>query len=374
MASMTKIELKKIHQNGTDFYLMVADPRDVLKAMKIPRPGEHQEIQRPWDEKRVSEISKYVAGEKNLAEDYKKEILEKEVMSKGLIPNCPLLSLKVNRITEEGDKVFLNIKDDDDDLFNILDGQHRLFAFTEEFIDVNFKNELDRGSKQYNMGFVVFKTPDKDLMRELFMITNDKQVKPSRDIIYEQMSKMNLLSGKKLRDYAIVSKLNEEDYSPLKGRIKMGGQKIKSGLASVQLVDVFRKTGIVDVFSQHNLDESMIAKKISEYVHVWYDFCPEEKDIKRTLRKISGVRYMMYLAKYVHDYLLKNSKTWNEMNLKEVLHTLNDEVGLLERFMCTNEYDEGTPNPFAGESMTIALAKNDGEALLKTEGGFNLFG
>lgn len=365
---MTKIKLIKIVQHEFEFFFMVADPRVVIRASKIPEASIHQDIQRPWDAGRVKEIASYVAKKKNLAEGYKDEALSKERYSKGLIPNCPILDLtKMERITEEGGESFIEIKEEDKDLFNILDGQHRLIAFDDRHIDVDFANS----EEVYQMGFIVWKAPRDDIKREMFMICNNKQEKVKSDILVSLMYDMKILTGEKETNYIIVKRLNEENMSPLKGRIKLGGNKIRNGLAATQLMDILKKSDIMSKFKnkETGVDVDAAVEKISAYIAAWYSICNGAEDNRHTLRKISGIRYMMFLAPYVFEYCRANQRKWNKEGFEFSIKKLNEETGCFDRF--NKSYGEGEPNPFAGETPTVALAKNDGRILQETSTDFD---
>ena len=82
---MKRYNLSKVVQKGKEFYVLVADPRVIVKMLVNYKSGEEQDTQRPWEEKRVREIARYVSG-KFKDDDNKKAI--------GLIPNAPILNVK----------------------------------------------------------------------------------------------------------------------------------------------------------------------------------------------------------------------------------------------------------------------------------------
>ena len=358
---MSKIKLMKIRQRNYEFFIMVADPRKIMRAITMPEHDVRQEIQRPWSEKRVLEISRYVAGNTNLADGYKGEELKKDHWSSGIIPNCPLLNLKVrDRIVKEGGEYYLEILDGDTNLFDILDGQHRLMAFSDKYMDSEFNEDI------YETGFVVFKTLDQNLMREIFMICNNKQEQVKSDVLIYLMYQLGIVSGMKESNFKLVDMLNTEDSSPLQHRIKIGGEKIRNGLSATQIMKVVHNCGFLKKLDTS--DESIQMRAISEYIHAWYNECPGAHETGHTLRKISGIRYMMFLAPFVYDYCLNKQIKWNEEDLRSVLRTLNDSTGCFDSF---RTYDLGETNPFAGESMTIAKAESDGTKLSRAVNDFN---
>ncbi len=83
-AIMKRYDLVKVQQKGKDFYVLVADPRAIVKLLVNYKSGEEQDTQRPWEEKRVREIARYVSGK--FKDDNNKKAI-------GLIPNAPILNV-----------------------------------------------------------------------------------------------------------------------------------------------------------------------------------------------------------------------------------------------------------------------------------------
>lgn len=59
---MKKYILTPVTQKNHTFYSMVADPREIVTAVKRAEAEEAQENQRPWSKKKVLEIVEYVMG------------------------------------------------------------------------------------------------------------------------------------------------------------------------------------------------------------------------------------------------------------------------------------------------------------------------
>lgn len=57
------IPLTKIQQKNKTFYLMSADPREIISRCKYEDANKLQEYQRPWNPKRVKTIANYVHGD-----------------------------------------------------------------------------------------------------------------------------------------------------------------------------------------------------------------------------------------------------------------------------------------------------------------------
>ena len=151
---MIKIPLLSIQQKGFEFYLLCYSPREIIKLVDIPNNDEIQENQRPWKESKVKEIVKYVSGRMNL--DFSKRDDKTKKKAKGIIPNCPILNLtpiqnKISsstmRVIKEQNGSYLLFPETKEefesnyDSIQILDGQHRLIAFSNQYM--NEKNMND---------------------------------------------------------------------------------------------------------------------------------------------------------------------------------------------------------------------------------------
>ena len=174
---MKKIVVTKVEQKNITFYSMVVDPRLVAKVRRKYTAGEKQDVQRPWVEKKVKEISEYVAG-KAYVEGKK---------SLGIIPNAPIINLKgkfkVQSETiewiESGNKytktqyyvLFPETEAEFEKYENnleIIDGQHRVIAFDSDYLDPTFKD-----GTSYEMIFSVFDNITDNQRKELFMVTGE---------------------------------------------------------------------------------------------------------------------------------------------------------------------------------------------------------
>ena len=91
----------------------------------------------------------------------------------------------------------------------------------EEYIDVDFTPDTT-----YEMVFSVFFQLAKKEKKEIFMITNEKQVKVPGNLLRMYKRELDLLKGDEVV-YNLVCLLNSEDYSPMKGKIMIGSKKIK---------------------------------------------------------------------------------------------------------------------------------------------------
>ena len=146
---MKKYNLMRVNQKGKEFFVLVADPRVIVNMLVNYEAGQEQDTQRPWEEKRVREIARYVSGK--FKDDENKKAI-------GLIPNAPILNIK-SKITlqTENDIPFIMLPEtplemqDYEGVVEAIDGQHRIRAFMKEYMDVDFSP-----ATPYQMIFSVF--------------------------------------------------------------------------------------------------------------------------------------------------------------------------------------------------------------------------
>lgn len=344
---MKRYELRKVTQNDKEFFVLIADPKDIVKLLMNYESGEVQEAQRPWSESRVREIARYVAGK--FKDDENKK-------SKGLIPNSPILNVKKGlEVEKDSDGYFVMLPSTKDNFkkyknsIEAIDGQHRIRAFMEEYLDAD-----QSASKKYEMIFAVFFNLSKNEKKEIFMITNEKQVKVPGNLLRMFKRELDLLKGDEVV-YDLVCKLNEEDYSPLKNRIMIGAQKIKKGYQESQISKILNKS---EAFTHLNAltkgDKEKMAKMISNYLKAWekiYDVSYAEPGTD-TITKISGLRYIFYMMPPIMDILLKREKPASTDNFIEIIEMLPNAIEVDDVFT-----DESTNYAFKGEGATIMLAK-----------------
>lgn len=363
---MKRYDLVKVRQKDKEFFVLVADPRVIVKLLMNYKSGEEQETQRPWEEKRVREIAKYVSG-KFKDDDNKKAI--------GLIPNAPILNIKEKidvQEDEQGTYIMLPASADELERYSnsieAIDGQHRIRAFMEEYVDPDFYPNTT-----YEMIFSVFSHLSKKDKKELFMITNEKQVKVPSNLLRMFKRELDLLKGDEVI-YDLVLKLNNEDYSPLKGRIMIGSKKISKGYQEIQVSKIINKSdSYKKLTTWFDNDIEKIAKVISNYIRAWeqiYSVLYQDPG-KETITKISGLRYIMYLLPTVIDILAKRGEPATIANFKKIVELLPNAIDIEDVFT-----DEMSSLSFRGEGATIKLAKDHGDMLksyeAKMEKKFNM--
>lgn len=351
---MKKIFLIKCSQKHKDFYMAKIDPREVIKLVYIPEKDTDQEIQRPWKEKRVKEISKYCAGNLNISDDKEK----KKKYAKGIIPNCPILNIiDPFQVKNENNSFYINFPETKDELksysnkVQILDGQHRLIAFLDEYISEDFKN-----SEIYEMGFIIFNNLTLDDKRELFMISNDKQEKVESNVLRQIKKWLGLLSEDEEEIYALIEKLNSEDISSLKGRIIIGGKKVNRGIRLVQLSKILKMSKTFDLLKSVDMDTRL--RPICDYFKAWEKvYSGIFNNPRHTLGKVSGFRYVLYLFPDIYEILKEKSQPMTTEKIEPIIQNLFNSILPLEFF------ENEAKLIFRAETSTIATARIHGEEL-----------
>ena len=349
---MKKHYITKVEQNGQEFFVLVADPRTIVKMIIHVAAGQEQDAQRPWNEGRVREIAKYVAR-KFKDDDNKKSI--------GLIPNAPILNIKDKLDIKQDDSgYFVELPETSQEVNNyldaleVIDGQHRIRAFMDEYIHPDFPAD-----KRYEMVFTLFNRMSEREKREIFMITNEKQVKVPGNLLRLFKRELDLLKGDELV-YDLVETLNKEDFSPLKKRIMIGAQKITKGYQESQLSKILNVSDTYKVLEGRHLEKEQMAKVISNYISAWekkYEVSYKDPG-KETITKISGLRYIFFMFPACLDILGNRKKPATTDEFAKIIGMLPDATGIDDVFA-----DESTVLSFRGETGTIQLARDHANRL-----------
>lgn len=314
---MKRLYLQQISQHDLTYYVGKADPRDLVRIATKIEVSTPQDAQRPLNGRRVKSIASYVDTEK------------------GLLPNTLVIAtnnqkLKVHPtsiVDDTGADVGLYYIDfpvtdqeysDCANSFDIMDGQHRLYSFADEFRTLN-------DSASYEIGFTLFVTPTLNEQRKIFMVCNEKQEKVSGNLLMWFKEKLDMLQGAELAFYPLVNSLNSENASPLKGRIIMGGETVTNGIKAQQLIRVLDKAKIQNLsVAGKPLNNDQRFKLICTYLKSWEKVCnfslanPNRKT-DGTAYKIAGIRYMLLLLPTFWDRSIAQKTTFDEAFVMEVL-------------------------------------------------------
>lgn len=359
---MNRLDLLQGQQKNHDFYVTLADPRLIARLMDLPKDGEVAKAQRPLKISKVKEISRYAAGKYVMSEGESSPESEHQ-KAMGIIPNCPILNVKLPlQIQKDGRGYFINVPELAKGLgeyagsVECIDGQHRLAAFRDEYIDADFPD-----SESYLMGFSVFENLQIDEKREIFMVSNEKQDRVEPNLLRKFKRELGLLSEDDQAIYDLLEKLNVEDLSILKGRITIGSQTVKNGLKLEALTGILVRSKAYEELKK--VPEKDRFKYLCIYLKAWSAAFPGMfNNPKHTLGKVAGIRFAFYLQRPIAQILERTMKKYTADTLKNVLDCLYD-------LMINQDslFEKGTlaQGNFRSESGIVSLANSYAATLEK---------
>ncbi len=350
---MKKVYLIPVFQHDHTFFIGKYDPRKLVK-MTDPDIDVNtlQEAQRPLDKKHLLEIADYASHDKQ-----------------GMLPSSILIATKeTDKLVLKTETIsgkteyFIEFPDSETELsdysntIDVIDGQHRLFAFDEKYRDPDFKN-----SEKYELPFSIFITPTIFVRRKLFTITNEKQKAVSPNLLLYLKSMLGMLDSAEETYLPLVKALNEENMSPLKGRIIISAEKISKGYKAKELIKLFNKAKLADIIIGGNqISKENLVKALSIYINGWesrYQLSFKSPG-KETMTKISGLRYMVLLFETFFDHSVNTRKTFDVDFVKTVIQDLENAKQLDEG---QTLFDDSML--FRGEGATVKLAADDANRL-----------
>lgn len=344
---MKKYYLSSIKQKTETFYSLVADPRVIIRLIDDVKPGEEQESQRPWSENKVKEIAEYVASGTG--------------GGNGLIPNAPIINVKSMINVKSDDKgEYIELPETNQEFHEyagtveVIDGQHRLRAFKQDYLDVDFSSQLE-----YQMLFSVFIQLVGNTKKGLFTVTNEKQDKVPSNLLRLFKHQLGLLDTDQELVYNIVAALNTEDVSPIKGRIMIGAKKIRGGYQENQVSQIIIKAKILPTLNKmikkdSNYNEKII-KAISYYLKAWENVYGISLKVytNKTIYKVSGLRYILRLVPAVFEILQNQKQEATIQNIKSKIDDLHSAIDTKDIFA-----SEVFRLAFRADGATTALAND----------------
>lgn len=326
---MRKIKLEKVRQNRMEFFSGKADPRVMVRMADDIQVGSIQDAQRPLKQKHLKEIAEFV-GQNS------RSVLPGVMIATKKNENGILLTLQSEDVTviyadgtrETETRYYMEFPETEEEIarcrgtLNIIDGQHRIFSFRDDFRSPEFKD-----STVYELTFGLFITPDKSERQMLFMVTNEKQEAVDPNLLYYLQDQLGLLNERERQERRLIEKLNYEDASPLKGRIILNAETIKRGYKARELRKILRRTfpdGMLGLDMLAGVDSRFDV--ICRYLEGWesyygLSFAHPEKD---TMTKISGLRYILWLFPFFWEYAYQHKERFNAGYVRDMVLILND--------------------------------------------------
>lgn len=347
---MRDIYLLEVVQHNMKRYVGTVAARDLVRLATTVELQAPQEAQRPINPKRLEEIADFVYADGTLSTSIvigtNNDKLSVEPAGIEGIPCLYKMSFP------ETETEFQAYKDS----FDIMDGQHRLFSFLNEYCKL-----VDDDT--FELTFEMYIKPTMREKRLIFKNTNEKQEKVASNLLMWFREKLNMLNEKEQTYHPVVSLLNSETKSPLKGRIIMGAEKITGGFKAEQLITIFDKADIINLASPQLTDQRML-KLISEYLAGWEiavgsKFVDRDKDLG-AFSKIAGLRFMIIMLPTFYEQAINDRSPLNTTYVKDKLNALFASEGMEPKdlFDKNSDYFKRLgSNPFAGETPITLLAK-----------------
>lgn len=292
---MKRIYLQKIVQHNTICYIGKANPQDLVKVATKIEVGEIQDAQRPLNKKRLREIGIYIESDK------------------GILPNTLTLATKDKRFDVKAldeNTYFIdfpNTKDEFpkyEDAIEVMDGQHRLYSFWDDFRKI--KDDVN-----YEIGFTLYIEPTLEDRRRIFISCNEKQEKVSGNLLMWFRKRLGMLNEEDAELLTLVEDLNNN--TPLKGRIIMSAEKIKNGIKAKEIIAIFKKPKFRDMsVYERPFTRPEKFEVIRKYLKAWENVVgfsfqnPRKEDGAAT--KTAGLRYMLLLLPYIWQRTLDAQK------------------------------------------------------------------
>ncbi len=193
-----KIKVLAVEQPLGLFFIGIANAQDVVQICSAN--------ERKRDEQ--DELEKYIGIQRPLSEDRVREIKKFVVTSDASFPNSIILSINPECYFLQGEHIFIK---KDKKSANIIDGQHRLSGFSE-----NYSGKFD---------IIVTLFPELELEEQsyLFSVINTKMTRINPSLAQDLYEFSTIDTPEKLA-HDIIKVLNTTTGSPWFGKVKMLGK------------------------------------------------------------------------------------------------------------------------------------------------------
>ena len=318
---MKRIYLLEVSQHKTKRYVGCTSAKDLVRlATKVELQTE-QAAQRPINPKRLEAISSFVLEDGTLSTSIvigtKDTRINVYSAKKQAIPTLYYMDFPES---EEEFKDYENC-------FDILDGQHRLFSFLPQYSKLS-------DDEVFDITFEMYIQPTMREKRIIFKNTNEKQEKVASNLLMWFREKLNMLTGKEQTYHPVVSLLNSEECSPLKGRIIMGSEKIIGGFKAQQLITILDKSDIKNIAGNNsdNLDNEKMLRLISAYLAGWENAVgikiSDRNQKYGPFSKIAGIRFMILMLPSFFEQAIRDHALFTKDYVTKKINALFDSENL----------------------------------------------
>ncbi len=347
---MKKLKVLRVVQHDKVRYVGKAPAKEFVRLATKAELQATQEAQRPITKKRLEEIASFVS-------------------QSGLLSTSIVIGSRNDLLTpfqnagDDPDLFYIHFPETEEefekfrDSFDIMDGQHRLFSFLPEYIKIS---DLDT----FEISFELYVKPVMRTRRLIFKNTNEKQEKVSSNLLMWFREKLEMLTGKEATYHGVVTLLNSEICSPLRGRIIMGAERITGGFKAQQVITILDKADVKNI-AQQPLEDDKLLQLITVYLEGWENavgakIADRDRDLG-AFSKISGLRFMILLLPHFYDQAAKNrdkiTASYIENKIRELFNTYGMEPrDLFDKNSKFNKAQMG--NPFSAETPITILAKD----------------
>ncbi|MBS1008090.1 DGQHR domain-containing protein [Leuconostoc suionicum] len=313
----------KIQQNQQVFYSTVMKASVLYTYGRISRQSDDEEkgVQRFLDQKRVNDIAEYCRLN---TQDL--QFLTPIVISL----NSDYLESNLNSSLGKFQIDFTQISNDDNDLFNIIDGQHRIEGIKRY---ENLQNKI--GSISLPVIFVLDASVYQSA--QIFVTINANQKKVDNSMIYQLFGLMERNGGTNTpQAFAskVVSILNENESSPFRKKIKILGRKIPDSDAFISQATIANKI-VQNIWTDakhknrqfteyfNNDDYKFLAKAIINYFNAFISVnALVWNDPTSMAKKAIGFSALMKLFLHIE----KNETDLTEKNFENIFNKIGQEI------------------------------------------------
>ena len=326
---MKRVYLQKINQYGTESYIGKIDPRELVRVATKVEMSATQDAQRPLNEKRVKDIVAYVSVEG------------------GILPNTLTLATKdsrfqVRKCEDNSNWYYIEFPSEVDEYkkyinaIDVMDGQHRLYSFSEELRSIS-------DDIKYEIGFTLYDKPTLSEKRKIFISCNEKQEKVSGNLLMWFRAQLSMLNKDEKQFYNLVSLLSNE--YPLKGHVIISAEKIKNGVKAKEVMAAIKQAGIQDLMAgTKELSDEDKVKIICTYLSSWekiveFSFIESKPKEAGAAIKMAGLKYMLLLLPAFWKRAINSRSKFDSVFIEDLLKKFISSLGVeRDQFFVCDEH------------------------------------
>lgn len=314
---MRKIYLLKIRQHGEICYIGKIDPRELVRVAVKVQVSEVQDAQRPLNKNRVTDIAKYVSEDQ------------------GILPNTLTLgtrdsTFEFNQV-DSSDMYYIEFPSEESefakfaDTIDVMDGQHRLYSFLDEYCNLGT-------DVPFEIGFTIYDKPSLEQRRKIFICCNEKQEKVSGNLLMWFKMQLGMVNEEERKFYNVVEMLSKD--APLKGHIIMSAEKVKNGVKAKEVMSAMKQANIDNMlYKSTKIDDNKKVDIIRRYLFAWqkfagFDFSKSSSKEAGAAVKMAGLKFMLLLLPTIWNRFVATSKSFTEDNIVDTLSSLATALGV----------------------------------------------